>query len=227
MQAREAFQCASIPKIWQQFFAYHTSEAFCREPIIFRQAALRRGYPDLEQRFGRPPGEVTVGLLPSRGKRKGPGNRSADAMMDCQFGYNSPVSAGSSVRGLHVDDIWKPFAGLLYFRLPDDDAEGGDLVLYRTRHNGYVQNRQRKIAARFVEPYRVIKYRPNTLVMYLNTARSIHGVTPRAVTLGRRRCVNFQCECYRLTTRGFYPVQRSLFGQMGTALRRTVGMRDT
>jgi hypothetical protein len=225
LQARDVIGNPKIPQIWQDFFAYHTSETFFREMLSFWRAGLEREYPDLERRFGKRLEAVTVGLR-HRGKHKTPENHEADAMMDVQFGVNSPVTAPKSVRGPHVDDVWKLFAALLYFRLPEDDATGADLVLYRARNGSYVMDGRRDIPERYVDVYRVVPYRPNTLVMYLNTARSIHGVTPRSVTSVPRRYVNFQSECYRLTTPGFYRPPRSLWGEIGTTLRRIVGWRD-
>lgn len=225
-QAREVIDDPEMPAIWRDFFAYHTSEAFFREMMAFWQTALVHAYPTLDTMFGKPVEAVSVGLR-HRGKEKTDANKSADVMMDCQFGVNSPVREKTAVRGPHVDDTHKLYAGLLYFRLPEDKTEGGDLVLYRAKNGRrYYQDGRRDIPERFVEPYRVVPYRANTLVMYLNTPRSIHGVSPRAVTPAYRRYVNLQCECYRLTTGEFFPVQRDAVGRFGSAVRRALGLRD-
>lgn len=225
-QAREVIDNPEIPAIWRDFFAYHTSETFFREMIAFWRAALDRVYPNLDALLGTPVDQTTIGLR-SRGKEKAAENKSADVMMDCQFGVNSPVKEKTAVRGPHVDDTHKLYAGLLYFRLPEDSVEGGDLVLYRAKEGSrYFQDGRRDILERYVEPFRVVPYRANTLVMYLNTPRSIHGVSPRAVTPLYRRYINLQCECYRLTEGEFFPVQRDALGRIGSAVRRTLGLRD-
>lgn len=225
-QAREVIDNPVIPAIWRDFFAYHTSEDFFREMIAFWRAALDRVYPNLDTLLGTPVDQATIGLR-SRGKEKALENKSADVMMDCQFGVNSPVKEKTAVRGPHVDDTHKLYAGLLYFRLPEDSVEGGDLVLYRAKEGSrYFQDGRRDIPERYVEPFRVVPYRANTLVMYLNTPRSIHGVSPRAVTPLYRRYINLQCECYRLTEGEFFPVQRDALGRIGSAVRRTLGLRD-
>lgn len=226
MQAREVIDNPQIPVVWREFFACHTSEAFFREMIAFWQAALDRIYPNLADLLGKPVEQASIGLR-SRGKEKSLENKTADVMMDCQFGVNSPVKEKTAVRGPHVDDTHKLYAGLLYFRFPDDQSEGGDLVLYRAKNgNKYYQDGRRDIPAHFLEPFRVVPYRANTLVMYLNTPHSIHGVSPRAVTPLHRRYVNLQCECYRLTTGAFFPVQRDPLGRLGSAARRLMGCRD-
>lgn len=225
-QAREVIDNPEIPAIWRDFFAYHTSETFFREMIAFWRAALDRVYPNLDALLGTPVDQTTIGLR-SRGKEKAAENKSADVMMDCQFGVNSPVKEKTAVRGPHVDDTHKLYAGLLYFRLPEDSVEGGDLVLYRAKEGSrYFQDGRRDILERYVEPFRVVPYRANTLVMYLNTPYSIHGVSPRAVTPLYRRYINLQCECYRLTEGEFFPVQRDALGRIGSAVRRTLGLRD-
>ena len=48
---------------------------------------------------------------------------------DCQVGINTPVTRNgpTAVRGPHYDRLTELFAGLLYFRHPDDRSSGGDL----------------------------------------------------------------------------------------------------
>ena len=147
-------------------------------------------------------------------------------MMDVQFGVNSPVTAPTTVRGPHVDNNHKLFTGLLYFRLPEDDAEGGDLRLYRFRSQRAHHDARMDYEERFVEPFRTIPYRPNSFIMWLNTGRSLHGVTPRPPTPMHRRYVNFIGEAYALTTDGFFPLRRSLLGEATSALRRLAGARE-
>ena len=227
MQTRKVFDDPEIPSIWRDFFAYHTSRAFFSEFLDFWRDAIEAEYPDIEDRFGKPIDQLSTEVR-YPGKKGTPENRNADFMLDCQFGINSPVTSQSVVRGPHIDDIHKLFNALLYFRQPDDDSEGGDFVIYRPKaENGrFYQDSQRDIADRYVEPVATVPYRPNSLVMMLNTARSIHGVSPRSVTSHPRRYVNFQAETYRLPSDGFFPIRRSLSGLVGTRLRRLVGARD-
>ncbi|MGF1640386.1 MAG: hypothetical protein ACFCUO_05505 [Rhodospirillales bacterium] len=225
MQAREALDDPQIPAVWREFVAYHTSREFLFEALAFWRSALEREYPDLERRFGKPLSALTTERR-YPGKRNTPENRQADVMMETQFGVNSPCTGPTSVRGPHVDDTHKLYAGLLYFRLPEDETEGADLTLYRYRTRNYHQDGRQDVPEKFVEPFRVVPYRPNTFVMYVNTWRSIHGVSPRSVTPLPRRYVNIQAECYNLTTGEFFPVRRTLAGRVSSAVKRVVGMRD-
>jgi len=45
-----------------------------------------------------------------------------------------------------------------------------------------------------VQPTRVAKYAANTLVLFLNSEKSIHSVSPRSPTEIPRRHINFCCD---------------------------------
>ena len=65
------------------------------------------------------------------------------------------------------------------------------------------------MAPEAVEAFKTVRYAPNTLVMWLNTPRALHGVTPRAVTEAPRRYVNFVADCYGLATDRLFEVPRT------------------
>lgn len=115
-------------------------------------------------------------------------------VMDCQFRINTPVTERPSrVIHPHVDNPFKLYVGLFY--VPEaaagGDGAGGDLVLYEEASAGGAQLN----ANRFVQdesailPSRVVRYLANHGVVFLNTNRSIHGVTPREPTRRLRRMV--------------------------------------
>jgi len=193
--AVDVLQDSRIAPVWRDFFAYHCSEAFFREVCHFWRAWIERMHPDLERNFGKPLSEFTVGLR-QRGKHANPENRGADVMMDCQFGTSSAVREVSSVRGPHVDNRAKLFAALLYFRRKDDDSAGAELEIYRLKRRRYPRRRATRIDPEILECTERIPYGRNTLVMWLNSAFSIHGVAPRSITEMPRRYVNFLGECY-------------------------------
>ena len=111
-------------------------------------------------------------------------------MLDCQFCVNSPVTKPSSVRTPHIDKEYKFFNALLYCRHPDDDADGGDLVLYKFKSKPGFSGAGRTAIPNRVEPVASVPYRPNTLVLFLNSLNSVHGVTPRPVNNHIRRYIN-------------------------------------
>lgn len=225
LNAVEVLPDEAIAPVWRDFFAHHTSDTFFREMCAFWDVAIAREYPDLDERFGKPLADLSTAVRPKAGKLT-TGNDAADVMLDVQFGVNSPVTEVSRVRGPHVDKPQKLFAGLLYLRRPDDPSTGGDLGLYRARTERYSFDGQLDLDDRYVERIKEIPYRPNTLVMWLNTPRSLHGVSPRSVTDVPRRYVNFISECYRLSTDGFFPIRRSLVDTAIIRARKLVGLRD-
>lgn len=80
--------------------------------------------------------------------------------------------------------------GLFYLRHPDDDSQGGDLELYKYKTNNFKYYGQRFIQDKYIEKVKTIKYERNTLVIFLNSINSIHGVSNRSVTNHPRLFVN-------------------------------------
>ena len=113
LNAAEVVSDPKTPEIWRDFFAYHTSDAFFRECTALWQPAIRRVYPDIEHILGKPLRDVTTAMRPDKAGLAASEGTAADAMLDVQFGVNSPVTAPSRVRGPLVDKPYKLFAGLL------------------------------------------------------------------------------------------------------------------
>ncbi len=203
---------AEIGPTWRSFFDYHVSADFFREFVGHFGDRLRALYPDLERRAGRYLEDFDVGMRPGgRGNPLAPG---ADASMECQF-YLNYTRGGRTVRGPHVDRPTELFAALLYFRDPADESSGGDLEICRAREpqrlfptSGTVRidRLPAEIDADRVQATRTVKYAPNTLVLFLNSPRSIHAVTPRTPTAVTRRHINFCADMrFDLFTLGLPP----------------------
>lgn len=230
--AHEVVEDPSFPPIWRDFFALHCSRLFFHQVLDVWESRIRLLYPGLEAGRARSLRELGCAMR-SPGGETNPDNRD-DVQLDCQFAVNSPVLRSTSVRGPHVDRHYKLFAAILYFRDLRDDSRGGELQLFRyagardfppDRPVAYdcvdrlpPRNLQ-KIALRDVTPVKSICYEPNTLVMWLNTPWSIHGVSPRAETPWTRRYVNFLGEIYGGSQDGLFRRRR------GPALRRLLPSR--
>lgn len=226
--AFEVIEDSSVDPLWREFFSYHCSTDFYHEVLKLWGDIITQIYPDPEATFGKPFDAFTTGVR-QPGASENQENRKEDIQLDCQFGVNSPVRAVTSVRGPHTDSKYKLFAALLYFRLPDDDSTGGDLELYRYRdHRAAFSPSERivydfvehtgirtleEIDGRFVEKADAIPYTGNTLVMWLNTPYSLHGVSPRALTTHVRRYVNFLGETYTGSRDGFFALRSSKWGR--------------
>ncbi|MEU5666980.1 hypothetical protein [Streptomyces longwoodensis] len=183
---------AAMAQVWKDFVTRHASPEFYQEFLDLFQEDLLANLPDAEQGIGRPLRELRVG------RRNRDGFETHDILMDCTAVINSAVTGRpSSYRGPHVDKPYKLFGGLFYMRLPEDDATGGDLVLYRYRTGAhkfhtsaseYGDNRF-DIDPKYVEEVTTVPYESNTLVMYPINPLALHGVSVRAVTPHQRRFV--------------------------------------
>jgi hypothetical protein len=172
----------SIASEWREFFALHTSAAFWSEIVRVFGETIRATFPTLEERLGRPLGELRAGM---RGA-----DDEADVLLECQFTINTPGIQASSVKTPHVDDRRTVFAGLYYLREPDDRSEGGDLELYRwARAPRFL--RHRMILPGDVVRSASVPYAANTLACFVNSRESVHGVSPRCQASKPRRYINF------------------------------------
>ena len=189
---------SAIAAVWREFFRYHTSPEFFRELVALSGEAIRRLNPGIEARIGRPLEEFKVGMRPGgRGDPLAPG---ADVSMECQF-YLNYTQRARTVRGPHVDRPSELFAALLYFRQRGDDSVGSNLEICEATRSIYPGERSVRISElpaeidpRSVRTVRTAQYQANTLVLFLNSPRSIHSVTPRTPTPLTRRHINFCCD---------------------------------
>lgn len=188
----------AISVLWQEFFRYHTSTAFFRELTNLAGHALLQLHPDLETRVGRSLAEFNVGMRPG-GKEDAfaPG---ADVSMECQF-YINYTRKPRTVRGPHVDRPSELFAALLYFRQSNDNSIGADLEICEANHAIYDGEKSIRIATlpaevdpSIVKTIHTATYKANTLVLFLNSSRSIHAVSARTPTPLTRRHINFCCD---------------------------------
>lgn len=187
-----------ISPLWRDFFRHHTSKAFFDELVALAGPQLLALKPDLETQAGRRLEDFSVGMRP--GGRGDPLADGADASMECQF-YLNYTRQPRIVRGPHVDRPSELFAALLYFRDKDDESSGSSLEICEATENLYPNPHAVKISTLPAEidstQVRTVKtaaYAANTLVLFLNSARSIHAVSPRTPTMVPRRHINFCCD---------------------------------
>lgn len=183
----------AMSQVWKDFVTYHSSKEFLDEVLDLFYDDIIAANPDAEKICG-----------PLRQLRVGRRNRdnfdTHDILMDCSAVINSAVTGKpSSYRGPHVDKPYKLFGGLFYMRLPNDDATGGDLLLYKFRdgtHKFHVAESEYRgsrfdIDPKYVEEVGRINYRSNVLVMYPINILALHGVSVRSLTPHQRRFTAF------------------------------------
>ncbi|QJE73883.1 hypothetical protein HHL28_12955 [Aerophototrophica crusticola] len=186
MNAKAILEHDGIAPAWKRFLAHHASPAFYGEVVsLFRdhwpEALLRALDGSL---LGHATGLVWPGAFDA-----------ARIALDARFEVNTPVTGPASVsRGPHLDRPERLYTGLLYFRHPDDDSEGGELVLYRWQPDSPRNTSHFQLPDTAVEEVARIPYRANQLVMFPNGIDALHGVGLRQPTPHLRRYVFMTAE---------------------------------
>lgn len=181
-----------LARIWRDFLAYHSSQAFYDDIVFLFEDAITAVYRD---RFGH--GELR---RMKAGTRNVDADGSKDVYMDAIIAGNTPVTVASSVRTTHVDSGDKLFSGLLYMRPDGYDAKGGDLTISRLKPE-YAADKLANFNGHYVDDDRVevietVPYARNRLVLFVNTLDALHGVTVRQPTRQSRRFVNLVGEVH-------------------------------
>ncbi|MEE4379705.1 MAG: hypothetical protein V2J55_19635 [Candidatus Competibacteraceae bacterium] len=179
--AHESLNDPQIPSLWRDFVRYHCSAGFFHDVIKMFGEDIVKHYPELfpslEQLLNAEPGIRYINKFPEK-----------TVLLDAQISGNTPVRRRTSVRPTHVDLGNKLFSGLFYMRQDDDLTQGGDLTISRFKPN--IVERADKLACfegvyvrdRHTEIVKTVRYAKNTLVLFLNTLDSLHGVTVREST---------------------------------------------
>lgn len=222
---------AGLSPLWREFVGYHVSQAFYDEFMAVFGDEVIRLYPKLAAVDGRPPSEFRV--KPRSLKNRRDTHSRDDFVLDCQVMIDD-TSDPRICRGPHVDDPAELFAGLIYFRHPEDKSEGGDLCVVRSRNDGAlfpasdtvrITHEPAEVDPVHTEIVARVPYRPNAGVMFINSSRSLHSVTMRSASSVVRRHVNIIGETYSLNPHGLFQIERvkSPMG-MGARLSRLRGM---
>jgi hypothetical protein len=179
-QARRYRQHEFVPDtvspLWQEFVDYHNSRAYKDRVLDLFEPALERYYSSIA------PALKAADVSPRHGGVPG------TVQLEVQFVLNGQQDV--TVRTTHLDNSRELFAGLLYMRKPEDHSTGGDIHVFRKmvpnpEFTGIREVRQDQVQAAGTVPYRA-----NTMILFLNTADTLHGVTPRIGATCVRRYIN-------------------------------------
>ncbi|MDO8353620.1 MAG: hypothetical protein Q7T14_09160 [Aestuariivirga sp.] len=171
LRAHRAIQEPKVHQFWKDFVKFHTSNEFFQDVLRVFEDVIAAEYPALAPRSW------------SAAMRFVDGPR--DVSLDCIPVYCSPViKEETSSRGPHLDREVSLYGGLLYMRMPDDDSKGGDFVVHTSAPDvaAAEYDSGNHLLAGSIGDFDTIKYKANTLVFFINTARAIHSVTPRSKT---------------------------------------------
>jgi hypothetical protein len=170
---------------WRELARLHTSREFFDDVVRVFGDTIRAVHPGFESRMG------ALDTLRTNIRFAEP---FADAALDCQITWGSPVSEPTRSHRVHVDRQLALYAGLLYMRRPEDDSRGGDLELYRFRARPRVFEQGRYVDDALVERVKTIPYAANRLVFFIHSPDALHGVSTRSTTPHPRLHVNLLAE---------------------------------
>ena len=172
-----------VTPLWRDFAAYHTSKEYKDELIRAFRVPMTDLYP--KGRFAED--LYTKYIRSDVSPRRAPVG--STVRMELQFLMNAIDH--KHIRTPHVDQSKELFACLFYFKKPEDKGEDGGLNIYRNTAG----KQWRRVTGREAVPEDIkavdhIPYKRNTMVCFLNSVDSLHGVTPRNNPSHIRRYVN-------------------------------------
>jgi len=170
------FVPGTVTPLWQEFVAYHNSVSFKNRVLDLFEPALEKYYPEFAQD------------LRDAGVSERHDGRAGTVQMEVQFVLNGQQD--TTVRTTHLDNSRELFAGLLYMRKPEDQSTGGDIQVFRKLVPAPEYTGIREVNPDHVAPSGTVPYRANTMILFLNTHDTIHGVTPRIGATCVRRYIN-------------------------------------
>ncbi len=175
--AAKALSQMELPEIWKYFILYHVNFAFVKEVYNIFEKDIYDLYPKFENNL---PKKEHSGIRFLNEKHLN---------LDCQFVINTPVKKKSSVRKPHVDNPVEFFAGLLYMRNQDDNSKGGNLCTYEFINKPIFYGKS-TVENQYVRIVEEIEYKPNRLVLFINSLHSLHGVTDKYISPHFRKYMN-------------------------------------
>lgn len=173
---QEDFSPKYVTPLWKKFVDFHTSKEYKDQLIKILKPALEKYYPDIVEKY------LNSAVCLRHQAVKGA------LRLEVQFVMNSPDT--KSIRTPHLDQGRELFACLFYFKKPEDESTGGDLIIYKKTTDPFVFNSGRIAPVDQIEEVDRVPYKANTLAVFLNTPDSIHGVSQRVDPKIIRRYVN-------------------------------------
>jgi hypothetical protein len=165
----------TVSLLWQDFATYHTSQEYKDRVLDLFEPALEKYYSEFAVELHRAP------VTPRHSGKAG-------IQMEMQFVLNGMQE--ETVRTVHLDNSRELFAGLLYMRKPEDTSTGGDIQIFRSKMSNPEFTGIREVNPDHVEWSGTVPYQANTMILFLNTVDTLHGVTPRVGANCFRRYIN-------------------------------------
>ncbi len=166
-------------KAWKEFALANTNDHFWNKFVEIFQDAVMEVHPEIENMY-----DKKLKDLFKFGEKS-----SSLIRLDAYAGFNTPVSSRhpTRVRGPHVDNPAALYGGLLYMRKPSDDSTGGEFIIYETKDGFPLRRKEREVNDKWCTEVSRVPYAPNTLALFINGPKSVHGVSKRYPTKYTRR----------------------------------------
>ena len=189
-----------VSPLWRAFFAYHVSPRFWTDVVKLLGDEIRQLHPGLEAALHTSLEAFHAEMrLHSRSRRAA--NGLARLSLECQYYLNCTREPGETAN-LHVDRPEELYKALLYLRDPRESVNTGGLVHFCQERPGAglfpgpntirVSGLSREVARSMVEEVGTIGFEPNTLVVVLNSPRSLYSVSAQSAADWPRRHVEFR-----------------------------------
>ena len=188
-QIRIAFSSFSkfsekLDSFWKDFGFFFLKEEFFYNFCEFYENDIKNLYPNLYKQIKEKSLKIGVHGIDNF--------ENCDVLLDFHIGINTPVKKVDSVRGPHLDNKKSLYTGLCYLKDDDDKTDSGHFTIYKLKpFKLMILGSSRSVNLSDVENFKEIKYASNRVATFLNTKKSIHGVTPREVTTKVRKFFAF------------------------------------
>lgn len=166
----------TVSDLWREFIAYHNSREYKNRVLDLFEPAIAKYYPQYRDAWH------SAGVSPRHLALEN------SIEMEVQFVLNGMQD--ETVRTIHLDNSRELFAGLLYMRKDQDNSTGGDIQVFRKTVDRPAFSGIREVNPAHVELAGTVPYRANTMILFLNTQDTLHGVTPRLGAQCVRRYIN-------------------------------------
>lgn len=170
----------TITPLWQEFIEYHTSQEYKDKVLDLFEPAIDKYYAAHKQEWR------YADVIPRHHEKKIKNSNLVE--LELQFVLNG--CQDTTVRTTHLDNAKELFAGLLYMRKPEDVSTGGDIQVFRKLVKNPIYTGIREVDSKQVTAAGIVPYRANTMILFLNTIDTLHGVTPRIGATEVRRYIN-------------------------------------
>lgn len=178
--ARRAFELLddpALPEVWREFVRVNNSQEALQHMLQVFGEALLIEHPDFEQRFGN---LSELRALQRYTRQLQPGEVELDTPLLIQTPVKGVVS---QQRGPHLKSLDKPIEGFLYLTPVGFDGPEESHEFFAIEEGGQpVFGAGLQTDPKGLRVVRTVPVRGNTLVIFLNTPRSIQAISPRVKT---------------------------------------------